>query len=175
MSPFSAVRFQHLLHPPLLDEAGLASALDWYVTGFSQRSKIDVSLDIPNDLARLPRELELTIFRVVQESLTNIHRHSGSQTASIRIIRGDNRLSLQIRDTGQGMSQTKAMALNGGGTGVGLRGMRERLAHVGGDLTLQPDSNGTLVTATLPVDESTRTSKDESSTATGSGPPRPIS
>jgi PAS domain S-box-containing protein len=145
----------HLLHPPLLDEAGLASALDWYVNGFSQRSKIDVSLDIPNELGRLSRELELTIFRIVQESLTNIHRHSGSQIAFIRITRDDGRLCLQIRDKGLEMSQTRATALNAGATGIGLRGMRERLAHVGGSLTLQSDANGTIVTATLPVDEST--------------------
>jgi PAS domain S-box-containing protein len=151
----------HLLHPPLLDEAGLASALDWYVNGFSQRSNIEVSLDMPNELGRLSRELELTIFRVVQESLTNIHRHSGSTTASIQITCDDGRLSLQIRDTGKGMSPTKAIALKRGGSGVGLRGMRERLAQVGGDLTLQSDGNGTLVTAILPLDESTRNTKPE--------------
>jgi len=151
----------HLLHPPLLDEAGLASALDWYVNGFSQRSNIDVSLDMPNELGRLSRELELTIFRVVQESLTNIHRHSGSTTASIQITCEDGRLSLQIRDTGKGMSPTKAIALKTGASGVGLRGMRERLAQVGGDLTLQSDGNGTLVTAILPLDEATRNTKPE--------------
>jgi PAS domain S-box-containing protein len=142
----------HLLHPPLLDEAGLASALDWYVNGFSQRSNIDVSLDLPSDLGRLSRELELTIFRVVQESLTNIHRHSGSRTAAILITREDTRLSLQIRDTGRGMCRTKAKAVTGASSGVGLRGMRERLAQVGGDLTLQSDGDGTLITAILPLD-----------------------
>ena len=151
----------HLLHPPLLDEAGLASALDWYVNGFSQRSNIDVSLDMPNELGRLSRELELTIFRVVQESLTNIHRHSGSTTASIQITCEDGRLSLQIRDTGKGMSPTKAIALKTGASGVGLRGMRERLAQVGGDLTLQSDGNGTLVTAILPLDGARRNAKPE--------------
>jgi PAS domain S-box-containing protein len=151
----------HLLHPPLLDEAGLASALDWYVNGFSQRSNIEVSLDMPNELGRLSRELELTIFRVVQESLTNIHRHSGSTTASIQITCDDGRLSLQIRDTGKGMSPTKAIALKTGASGVGLRGMRERLAQVGGDLTLQSDGNGTLVTAILPLDGARRNAKPE--------------
>ena len=151
----------HLLHPPLLDEAGLASALDWYVNGFSQRSNIDVSLNMPNELGRLSRELELTIFRVVQESLTNIHRHSGSTTASIQITCDDGRLSLQIRDTGKGMSPTKAIALKTGASGVGLRGMRERLAQVGGDLTLQSDGNGTLVTAILPLDGARRNAKPE--------------
>jgi signal transduction histidine kinase len=165
----------HLLHPPLLDEAGLASALDWYVNGFSQRSNIDVSLDLPSDLGRLSRELELTIFRVVQESLTNIHRHSGSRTAAILITREDTRLSLQIRDTGRGMCRTKAKAVTGASSGVGLRGMRERLAQVGGDLTLQSDGDGTLITAILPLDESTRNTKPEPLTHTGSVVPRPTS
>jgi PAS domain S-box-containing protein len=164
----------HLLHPPLLDEAGLASALDWYVNGFSQRSNIDVSLDMPTDLGRLSRELELTIFRVVQESLTNIHRHSGSRTAAIRITREDTLLSVQIKDTGQGMCQTKAKAITGASSGVGLRGMRERLAQVGGDLTLESDGNGTLVTAILPLDKSTRNTKREPLTGTASVVSPPI-
>ena len=116
---------------------------------------------MPNELGRLSRELELTIFRVVQESLTNIHRHSGSTTASIQITCDDGRLSLQIRDTGKGMSPTKAIALKTGASGVGLRGMRERLAQVGGDLTLQSDGNGTLVTAILPLDGARRNAKPE--------------
>jgi len=146
----------HLLHPPLLDEAGLSCALSWYVEEFSQRSKINVSLDFPTELERLPKDVELTIFRVVQESLTNIHRHSGSQTAVIRLTREDNYLSLQIRDAGRGESSKKQMVLSRGasGGGVGLRGMRERLAHLGGGLTFQSGSNGTVVTATLPLPRS---------------------
>jgi len=150
----------HLLHPPLLDEAGLACALSWYVEEFSQRSKIKVSLDLPTELERLPKDVELTIFRVVQESLTNIHRHSGSQTALIRLTREDNHLSLQIRDTGRGVSSKKQMALSRGASsgGVGLRGMRERLAHLGGKLSFQSGGNGTVVTATLPLPRSSVTS-----------------
>jgi len=150
----------HLLHRPLLDEAGLACALSWYVEEFSQRSKIKVSLDLPTELERLPKDVELTIFRVVQESLTNIHRHSGSQTALIRLTREDNHLSLQIRDTGRGVSSKKQMALSRGASsgGVGLRGMRERLAHLGGSLTFDSGGNGTVVTATLPLPRSSSTS-----------------
>ena len=149
----------HLLHPPLLDEAGLACALSWYVEGFSQRSKINVSLDLPT-LERLPKDIELTIFRVVQESLTNVHRHSGSQTAVIRLTREDNHLSLQIRDAGRGVFSKKQTALNRGASsgGVGLRGMRERLAHLGGSLTFESGGNGTVVTATLPLPRSSVTS-----------------
>src|SRR5579863_664382 len=90
----------YLLHPPLLDEAGLASALRWYVEGFSQRSKIVVDLDIREDFARLPRDLETVIFRIVQECLTNIHRHSGSPTARIRVSQLDGKVCLQVEDHG---------------------------------------------------------------------------
>jgi signal transduction histidine kinase len=116
-----------------------------------------MSLDLQTELERLPEDVELTIFRVVQESLTNIHRHSGSQTAVIRLTREDNHLSLQIRDTGSAVSSKKQMALSRAASsgGVGLRGMRERLAHLGGSLTFQSGANGTLVTATLPLDEPT--------------------
>jgi signal transduction histidine kinase len=97
----------YLLHPPLLDEAGLASALQWYVDGFSQRSKIAVELDLPPDLARLPRELELVVFRVVQEGLTNIHRHSGSPSARIRLTRSDSAIQFEITDRGRGIDPEK--------------------------------------------------------------------
>ena len=90
----------HFLHPPLLDEAGLASALRWYVDGFSGRSRIDVKLDMPSELERLPDEVELSIFRIVQECLTNVHRHSGSSSAEIRITHEDHRLCVEIEDDG---------------------------------------------------------------------------
>ncbi len=94
----------YLLHPPLLDEAGLASAVRWCVDGFSERSKIKVELEIPEELGRLPRELELVIFRVVQESLTNIHRHSGSSTARIRLSQNEDAVEFEISDRGKGIS-----------------------------------------------------------------------
>jgi signal transduction histidine kinase len=142
----------HLLHPPLLDEAGLASALRWYVEGFSERSKINAELDIPQSLAGLSKEMELSIFRVVQECLTNVHRHSGSPTAGIRIFQDDACLRVEIEDAGIGIPPEKESAIasleNGG---VGLRGMRERLRQLGGTLHVQSNGHGTRVTAILPV------------------------
>lgn len=146
----------HLLHPPLLDEAGLASALRWYVEGFSQRSKIKVDLDIPSNLARLSNDTEISIFRTVQECLTNIHRHSGSATASIRLARQDGHLQIEVRDAGQGIPpETQATLHSFGRTGVGLRGMRERLRQLGGSLDIQSNGNGTVVLASLPVEHAT--------------------
>jgi signal transduction histidine kinase len=140
----------HLLHPPLLELAGLASALRWYVDGFSERSKIKVDLKIPNDFDRLPEDAELAIFRIVQECLTNIHRHSGSPTAEIRIQPEGSSLIAEIIDHGKGISAVKQRELkesrNGG---VGFNGMRERLRHLGGTLEIRSDGNGTAVIAIL--------------------------
>jgi len=142
----------HLLHPPLLDEVGLASALRWYVEGFSERSKIDAKLDIPQTFASLSKEMELSIFRVVQECLTNIHRHAGSPTAEIRIIQDDACLRVEIEDAGKGIPSEKQSTFGAlGRTGVGLRGMRERLRQLGGTLQIQSNGHGTQVTAILPV------------------------
>lgn len=142
----------HLLHPPLLDEAGLASALQLYVEGFSERSKIDAKLDIPQSFAGLSKEMELAIFRVVQECLTNIHRHAGSPTAGIRIIQDDACLRVEIEDAGKGIPPKKESAFGSlANGGVGLRGMRERLRHLGGSLQVQSKGHGTRVTAILPV------------------------
>ena len=143
----------YLLHPPLLDEAGLPSALRWYVEGFAERSKIDVQLELSPDLGRLPREMEMTIFRIVQECLTNIHRHSGSQEANIRVARSADEVCLQIQDKGRGMPVSN----NGGSSsklvrsGVGIRGMRERVKQLGGRLEIQSNENGTVVTASMPL------------------------
>jgi signal transduction histidine kinase len=142
----------HLLHPPLLDEAGLASALRWYVEGFSERSKIETKLDIPQRFAGLSREMELSIFRVVQECLTNIHRHAGSPTAGIRIVQTEACLRLEIEDAGRGIRPDKECALRlSTNSGVGLRGMRERLRLLGGTLNIQSNGHGTRVIAILPV------------------------
>jgi signal transduction histidine kinase len=139
----------HLLHPPLLDVAGLASALRWYVDGFSERSSIKVDMEIPTEFRRLSEQMEITIFRLVQECLTNIHRHSGSETASIAIRQEDNSIVVQIKDAGKGISLDKQLELSTGRTGVGFRGIRERLRNFGGDLNIQSDSSGTTVTAIL--------------------------
>jgi PAS domain S-box-containing protein len=143
----------HLLHPPLLDVAGLVSALRWYVDGFSERSKIKVDLHIPDDFGRYSEELELALFRIVQECLTNIHRHSGSSTAAISLYRDDNRIVIQVQDQGKGMSpeKQKTLATPGQG-GVGFVGMRERVRQLGGSLEVQSGNSGTTVRATLKVE-----------------------
>ncbi len=142
----------HLLHPPLLDEAGLASALHWYVEGFAERSKIKVDLEVPADFERLARESETAIFRTVQECLTNIHRHSESPTARIRITASDGHVSVEVEDRGKGIPPEKQFELASTGTpGVGIRGMRERLRQLGGSLDIHSNGKGTVVVARLPV------------------------
>src|ERR1700685_129707 len=141
----------HLLHPPLLDEVGLDSTLRWYVDGFTQRSGINVDLQISTGTERLPQETELTVFRLVQECLANIHRHSGSKTASISINLQDGWLSLDATDAGKGIPPEKQTAVLEGRLGVGIRGMRERLRLLGGRLDIQSTSAGTTVHAVLPT------------------------
>jgi len=144
----------HLLHPPLLDEAGLASALHCYVAGFAERSKIGTRLDIPTSLGRLPADVELTIFRVVQECLTNIHRHSESPTASIRIGFEGAALTIEVEDKGKGI-EPEHLFESSPHAGVGLRGMRERLRLLGGTLKIYSTGQGTRVIAVVPVAEAT--------------------
>ncbi len=139
----------YLLHPPLLDESGLSDAVQWYAQGFSQRSGIEVSVEIPSGLGRLARELELALFRIVQESLTNVHRHSGSTRAKIRIRTANNLLTLEVIDNGRGLSRSK-LSPGRGGLGVGLAGMRERAQQLGGHLELS-SRKGTTVRAILPL------------------------
>ena len=142
----------HLLHPPLLDEIGLASGLRSYLDGFTERSKIKVDLELPEDLGRLPEDLETALFRIVQECLTNIHRHSESPVARICIRRSDGQLSLEVEDRGKGIPPEKREAMESGGTpGVGIRGMRERLRQLGGRLEINSSDSGTVVVARLPV------------------------
>jgi PAS domain S-box-containing protein len=144
----------YLLHPPLLDEAGLASALRWYVEGFAERSKIRVDLEIPRQIDRLPRDLETVIFRIVQECLTNIHRHAHSRSAAIRIAQSETEIKIEVQDEGKGISDSKRAELESPGkAGVGITGMRERIRQWGGNLQIAPGRNGsgTLVTACLPL------------------------
>jgi signal transduction histidine kinase len=142
----------HLLHPPLLDEAGLASALHWYVDGFTDRSQIKVELELPSDLERLPIETETAIFRMVQECLTNIHRHAKSPTAKIRILREGSDVRVEVEDQGQGIPAEKQREMASfGNPGVGVRGMRERVRQLGGHLAIQSSNRGTRVVATLPA------------------------
>lgn len=146
----------HLLHPPLLDEVGLRPALQWYIEGFAERSKIVVDLDLAEDFGRLPREAETAVFRIVQECLTNIHRHSGSPLAKVRIARHQTEVQVEVRDEGKGIPTEKMAGIASSGTpGVGLRGMRERLNQLGGKLEIDSNGNGTGVVARLPVPAST--------------------
>jgi signal transduction histidine kinase len=143
----------HLLHPPLLDEVGLASAIRGFIEGFRQRSKIKVNLIIDPGFKRLSPELEIAIFRVIQESLTNVHRHSGSQTALVRLARKHGCAHVEVSDEGRGLPPDKQTSLNSPGTmGVGVRGMRERIRQLGGVLQIESKGKGTTVTATLPIE-----------------------
>ncbi len=142
----------YLLHPPMLDEAGLASALRWYVEGFTQRSKIQVEAEFPDDFGRLSQELETAIFRVVQECLTNIHRHSGSPTAKVSIARFNGLVRVEVADRGKGIAPEKRHEMEASGTlGVGLRGMRERILQLGGNIKIDSNSPGTVVRVQVPV------------------------
>ncbi|HEY1800418.1 MAG TPA: PAS domain-containing protein [Terriglobales bacterium] len=134
----------HLLHPPLLDEAGLPSAIKEYVEGFSQRGDVKVDLFVRDDFGRLPIELETTVFRVIQECLTNIHRHSGSPTARVTLRRLPQEVQIEVADKGKGFAAEKP-------PGVGLRGMRERIGQFGGELEIHSDNSGTTISARLPL------------------------
>lgn len=143
----------YLLHPPLLDERGLASAVRWYVDGFARRSGIEVSLDLPNSDNRLPQAHETTLFRVLQEGLTNIHRHSGSAKASVRLELQPDRVTLELADQGHGMPAASLRACRDSARvlGVGISGMRERVRQLGGQLYIYSSTRGTTVTASLPL------------------------
>jgi len=144
----------HLLHPPMLDDVGLAPAIRWFANGFSQRSSIQVDLNLPGDLPRLPMELETAVFRVVQESLTNVHRHSGSATAAVRLETTADRLHLYVIDQGCGITSEQLTSRQEGATlGVGLLGMRERLRQFRGELEITSGSQGTSIHAILPLRE----------------------
>lgn len=141
----------YLLHPPLLDEAGLNSALRWYVEGFSQRSGIEVDLELPEDSSRIEKTLELVVFRVVQESLTNIHRHSGSPTAKICLTRSSGEVRVEVTDQGAGITPERQQQMTAAQVGVGVRGMEERVRQFGGTLQLHSTPEGTKVIAVLPI------------------------
>jgi PAS domain S-box-containing protein len=147
-----------LLHPPMLDEVGLSSALRWFVDGIAQRSNIQVKLDISSPWERLSPELETTVYRIVQECLTNVYRHSQSTFADIRVAREPDRLLVAVRDGGKGlpadiMDQLSKMV------GVGIGGMRERVRQFGGQLKISPADPGTIVEATIPIGKPYRNAK----------------
>jgi PAS domain S-box-containing protein len=143
----------HLLYPPMLEETGLTAAIPWFLDGFSSRSGIKTTFEVDPEFGRLPREVELAMFRVLQESLTNVHRHSGSQTAHVRLLSKDGTATLEVADEGKGVppgildeaGQDWTRAL-----GVGLRGMNERMRQLGGTLHLSSSERGTTVSASVP-------------------------
>jgi len=140
----------HLLHPPLLDEVGLLSALKWYLEGLSRRSSIETSLDVePGDFPRLGAEAETAIFRIIQEALTNVYRHSGARSAQVKLHRQDGLLTVAIRDDGKGIEEAIA-ELRPGGIGIGIGGMRQRARELGGELRLANANPGTVVEVVLP-------------------------
>ncbi len=158
----------YILHPPLLDECGLASAVHWYTEGFEKRSGIKLEVSIAPDLPRLPADAETTLFRVVQESLTNVHRYSGSSSAKIKVSNNSGEVRLEIIDYGHG-SKTGAARARLDGTaplGVGIPGMRERLHQLGGGLTVDFATNGTRVTATLPIKSAAEAGAEEGGSRT---------
>lgn len=147
----------YLLHPPLLDEVGFACAAEWYVDGFAKRSGIRVRLDLAKSHKRLPKDTEIALFRVLQESLTNVHRHSGASEVEVRFLNQPEHAVLEIRDFGRGIPAEQLARLRGGAQpGVGLAGMRERLHEFHGQLEIESDKHGTNVRATVPRPAITR-------------------
>jgi signal transduction histidine kinase len=143
----------YLLHPPLLDEAGIASAARWFVEGFARRSGIDVQCEIPDKMQRPPQECELVLFRILQESLTNVHRHSEATAALVRLLWNGNDLRLEISDNGRGITEEHLRRLDGSNnkSGVGISGMRERVRELGGNFEIAALHPGTAIRVTLPA------------------------
>lgn len=148
----------HLLHPPLLDEAGFGSAARWYVDGFAQRSGIEVKLNLPPSVLRLRQEAEIALFRALQEGLTNVHRHSESSAVEIRFSVEGDEVRLEIEDNGRGIPRKalKRLMEGAGETGVGIAGMRERLRELGGSVQVESDSSGTLLRVSIPISEAAK-------------------
>ena len=141
----------YMLHPPLLDENGLTEAIHWYMQGLTERSGLQVDLNIAEDFGRLPSEMEMAVFRIVQECLTNIHRHSGSKTATIRLSRKAESVALEIQDEGSGIAAEKLDGIRAQRSGVGFTGMRERVRHLKGSMDIHSNGAGTKISVTLPV------------------------
>lgn len=159
----------YLLHPPILDDLGLEEVLPWYIAGFSSRSGIQVAADVQSTIGRLPHEIEVTIFRVLQEALTNIHRHSGSTRAELRLHRTEQSVSLEINDNGHGIWPEDLQGERKAVVGVGIAGMRERVRQLGGQFEVISGREGTLVRAVLYVEPTSRELEDKSRDLTTPG------
>jgi signal transduction histidine kinase len=160
----------YLLHPPMLDEAGLAAASQWFVEGFSRRSGINVECDLPTEHVRLPSDVELTLFRVLQEALTNVHKHSKSTQARVSLAYGSGYIRLTVEDEGKGISKELLSRLQEDRTqaaGVGLSGMRERVRELGGELKIESSLKRTALTVTIPIEV-----ESQATAASGSGAPQ---
>ncbi len=151
----------YLLHPPLLDEAGIASAARWFAEGFSRRSGIQVQCDIQEGMERPPRECELVLFRILQESLTNVHRHSAASAARVRLARSHEGFELEVSDNGKGIPEEHLLRVDASSNkaGVGITGMRERVRELGGRMEIRASNPGTRVGVLLPVSKSNPQSK----------------
>lgn len=142
----------HLLHPPLLEELGFLPAARWYVDEYGKRSQVKVSLLVDEPIERLPREVEIALFRVLQESLTNVYRHASAQSVDIRILCSDGHVTLTVTDDGKGIpEEVLARFRDGAASGIGLAGMRERLAEFGGEFRVESSSGGSIVEAVIPT------------------------
>jgi len=156
----------YLMHPPMLDEGGLALALRWYARGFSERSDIQAEVEVTDDFGRYPQEIETTIFRIVQESLTNVHRYSGSRTVTIRLLREEGQIRAEVQDEGCGLAPAAPVTGWGAPLGVGIAGMRERVKQLHGVFEIESaPGRGTTVRAVLPIPR-----RDASSRTVGEGP-----
>jgi PAS domain S-box-containing protein len=143
----------YLLHPPLLDDAGLGPTLRWYVEGLTERSNLQIELTVPRNFGRLPREMELAVFRVVQECLTNVMRHSESRVAEIRVAREGGDVCVRVLDRGKGIGAERLASIQAGGAGVGIGGMRDRVGQLGGELKVESDGKGTRVEVRIPEEK----------------------
>jgi PAS domain S-box-containing protein len=152
----------YLLHPPLLDESGVQAAISWYAAGLTERTGLPIDLEIPDNLGRLPRDLELVLFRFIQEAVTNIHRHSGAKEAWISISRSEGQVTAEVRDNGTGMSPDRLTQIRSGGSGVGIRGMRERIRQFQGSMQIDSDTTGTKIAVAIPIpeDQNAKSSRD---------------
>jgi two-component system NarL family sensor kinase len=147
--------FAYLLHPPLLDEVGLLSAVRWYAEGFATRSGIQVTMDL-GEIGRLPRPVETALFRVVQEALTNVHRHASTTAAAIRLTATVDAVALEIHDEGYGLRDPVTHRTLRETLGVGIQGMRERVRQLGGTFDIEFKDTGTTVRVRVPVERDTR-------------------
>ncbi|MGA7555887.1 MAG: PAS domain-containing protein, partial [Candidatus Acidiferrales bacterium] len=151
----------YLLHPPLLDEIGLASALGCYVEGLAERSDVTITLDVAENVGRLPGDMELAIFRLVQECLTNIHRHSGSKTALIRIGLEGESIRIQVLDHGKGITPERLLEIQSHGSGVGIMGIQERIRQFHGEMKIESDASGTSVIVSIPLPKEASVAESE--------------